>query len=69
MDQILMKEKSIWRLVFIMSVPNVLSMLVNSLYNIVDSFFVAQISENAMTALSFVFPFKILLHRLVLVLE
>ena len=41
MDQILMKEKSIWRLVFIMSVPNVLSMLVNSLYNIVDSFFVA----------------------------
>ena len=56
MDQILMKEKSIWRLVFIMSVPNVLSMLVNSLYNIVDSFFVAQISENAMTALSFVFP-------------
>lgn len=39
MDQILMKEKSIWRLVFIMSVPNVLSMLVNSLYNIVDSLF------------------------------
>ena len=31
-------------------------MLVNSLYNIVDSFFVAQISENAMTALSLVFP-------------
>ena len=58
MDQILMKEKSIWRLVFIMSVPNVLSMLVNSLYNIVDSFFVAQISENAMTALSFVFPIQ-----------
>ena len=58
MEQILMKEKSIWRLVFIMSVPNVLSMLVNSLYNIVDSFFVAQISENAMTALSFVFPIQ-----------
>ena len=69
MDQILMKEKSIWRLVFIMSVPNVLSMLVNSLYNIVDSFFVAQISENAMTALSFVFQSKILLRRLALVLE
>ena len=31
-------------------------MLVNSLYNIVDSFFVAQISENAMTALSLVYP-------------
>ena len=34
----------------------VLSMLVNSLYNIVDSFFVAKISEQAMTALSLVFP-------------
>ena len=33
-----------------------LSMLVNSLYNIVDSFFVAQISEQAMTALSLVYP-------------
>ena len=31
-------------------------MLVNSLYNIVDSFFVAQISEDAMTALSLVYP-------------
>ena len=31
-------------------------MLVNSLYNIVDSFFVAQISEEAMTALSLVYP-------------
>lgn len=39
-----------------MSLPMVLSMLVNSLYNIVDSFFVAQISEDAMTALSLVFP-------------
>lgn len=34
----------------------VFSMLVNSLYNIVDSFFVAQISEQAMTALSLVYP-------------
>ena len=39
-----------------MSLPMVISMLVNSLYNIVDSFFVAKISENAMTALSLVFP-------------
>jgi len=34
----------------------VLSMLVNSLYNIIDSFFVTQISEEAMTALSLVYP-------------
>ena len=52
MEQIAMKEKPIFRLVFTMSMPNVLSMLVNSMYNIVDSFFVAKINENAMTALS-----------------
>ena len=39
-----------------MALPMVFSMLVNSLYNIVDSFFVAQISEQAMTALSLVYP-------------
>lgn len=58
MEQISMKETSILRLVFFMSMPNVLSMLVNSMYNIVDSFFVAQISEKAMTALSLIFPMQ-----------
>lgn len=58
MEQFAMKEKLIPRLVFMMSMPSVLSMLVNSLYNIVDSFFVAQISENAMGALSLVFPMQ-----------
>lgn len=38
----------------------VISMLVNSLYNIVDSFFVAQISEDAMTALSWFIRYRIL---------
>ena len=41
-----------------MALPNVVSMLVNSLYNIVDSLFVARISEDAMTALSLVFPIQ-----------
>ncbi len=36
----------------------VISMLVNSLYNIVDSFFVAQVSEDAMTAISIVYPLQ-----------
>ena len=58
MEKLMMKEKSIVKLVLIMSLPNVLSMLVNSMYNIVDSFFVAKISENAMTALSLVFPMQ-----------
>lgn len=58
MEKLMMKEKSIVKLVLIMSLPNVLSMLVNSMYNIVDSFFVTKISENAMTALSLVFPMQ-----------
>ena len=51
-----MKERPILPLLASMALPMVLSMLVNSLYNIVDSFFVAQISEAAMTALSLVYP-------------
>lgn len=58
MNQDYMKTKPILPLVLSMSLPMVLSMLVNSLYNIVDSFFVARISENSMNALSLVFPIQ-----------
>ena len=47
-----------------MALPMVLSMLVNSLYNIVDSFFVARISEQAMTALSLVYPVQNLINAI-----
>ncbi len=60
MEQTYMKEKKILPLVVSMSLPMVLGMLVNSLYNIVDSYFVAQISENAMTALSLVYPLQLI---------
>ena len=53
-----MKEKPVLPLVLKMSLPMVISMLVNSLYNIVDSFFVAKIGEDAMTALSLIFPLQ-----------
>ncbi len=56
MNETFMKEKPVFPLIVSMSLPMVISMLVNSLYNIVDSFFVAQISEDAMTALSLVYP-------------
>ena len=56
MNQTFMKEKKVIPLVFSMSMPMVLSMLVNSLFNIVDSYFVAKVSEAAMTALSLVYP-------------
>lgn len=44
------------RLLISMSLPMMLSMLVQALYNIVDSIFVSQISENALTAVSLAFP-------------
>lgn len=58
MNETFMKEKPIFPLLLSMSFPMVISMAVNSLYNIVDSYFVAKISENAMTALSLVFPIQ-----------
>ena len=58
MNQNFMKEKKILPLVISMSLPMVASMAVNSLYNIVDSYFVAKISEEAMTALSLVYPIQ-----------
>ncbi len=58
MEQTFMKEKGIFRLVLTMSLPMVLSMMVNSLYNIIDSYFVAKISGDAMTALSLVYPLQ-----------
>ena len=58
MNETFMKEKPVLPLLVSMALPNVISMLVNSLYNIVDSLFVAHISEDAMTALSLVFPIQ-----------
>ena len=46
------------KLLFTMSLPLILSMLVQALYNIVDSVFVAQINENALTAVSLAFPIQ-----------
>ena len=44
------------KLLLTMSVPMMISMLVQALYNIVDSMFVAKLSENALTAVSLAFP-------------
>ncbi len=62
MNEAFMKERPILPLLLSMALPMVLSMLVNSLYNIVDSLFVAQISEDAMTALSLVYPIQNLIN-------
>lgn len=46
------------KLLISMSLPMIISMLVQEMYNIVDSVFVAQISENALTAVSLAFPLQ-----------
>lgn len=46
------------KLLINMSLPMVVSMLVQALYNIVDSIFVAQINEYALTAVSLAFPIQ-----------
>ena len=49
------------KLLISMSLPMMISMLVQAMYNIVDSIFVAQLSENALTAVSLAFPMQSLL--------
>ena len=64
MNDTFMKEKPIFPLLTSMALPMVVSMLVNALYNIVDSLFVARISEEAMTALSLVYPVQNLINAI-----
>lgn len=63
MDQSQVKENKMGtmpvnRLLISMSFPMIISMLVQALYNVVDSIFVSQISENALTAVSLAFPIQ-----------
>lgn len=46
------------KLLINMSVPIMISMLIQALYNVVDSIFVARINENALTAVSLAFPIQ-----------
>ena len=56
MEQNKMGVMPVNKLLLNMSLPMMASMLVQALYNIVDSMFVAQLSENALTAVSLAFP-------------
>lgn len=51
----------IGRLIISMSWPAILSMLIQALYNIVDSMFVSMISEEALAAVTYIFPVQMLL--------
>ena len=58
MNQDFMKTKPIFPLVLSMSLPMMLSMLINSLYNIIDSMFVARVGEKALTAIALLFAIQ-----------
>lgn len=56
-----MESKPILKLLISMSLPAILSMLIQSMYNIVDSMFVARLGSEALTAVSLVYPIQNLL--------
>ena len=58
-DTSYMKKKPVLSLLLSMGIPMMLSMLINSLYNIVDGIFVARMSEDAMMAISLVYLSRI----------
>lgn len=54
----IMGTKKITPLLLSMSIPPMISMMIQSLYNIVDSIFVARLSPDALTAVSLAFPLQ-----------
>ncbi len=64
MEENKMGIKPIKPLILSMSLPMMASMLVQALYNIVDSIFVARVSESAVTAVTLVFPMQNLMIAL-----
>lgn len=64
MDQSYMKRDQVTPLLFRLGVPMMISMLANSLYNIVDGIFIGMISGEAMTAISLVFPIQNIMSSL-----
>ncbi len=51
----------IGKLIFSMSWPAILSMLMMAMYNVVDSFFVSRLGEEALAAVTYIFPFQFML--------
>ena len=56
-----MKQTPVWKLLLKLSPPVMLALLIQSVYNIVDSYFVAKYSADGLTALSLIFPIQLLM--------
>ena len=57
-------EMPVRSLLYTMAVPLMLSLLISSLYNFVDSVFVARVSEDALTAISLAAPMQLIVSSL-----
>ena len=53
-----MNNQKTFKLLMKLGLPMVISMLINSLYNIVDSLFIAKISDDALNAISLIYPLQ-----------
>ena len=49
------------KLIITMSWPAVLSMLIQAMYNVVDSFFVSRLGEEALAAITYIFPVQMVM--------
>jgi putative MATE family efflux protein len=56
-----LKTMKIGKLIMVMSLPAITSMIVQALYNVVDSIFVSELGEKALTALALVYPLQLVI--------
>ena len=56
-----MADMPVGKLIFTMSWPAIISMFIQAFYNVVDSFFVSLISEQALAAVTYIFPIQMLI--------
>ncbi len=61
MEENKMGVKPIASLLFSMGIPIMISMMIQALYNVIDSIFISRIGENALTAVSLAFPVQIIM--------
>lgn len=59
-----MGDKPIGKLLLRLSPPVMLALLIQSVYNVVDSYFVSQYSQSGLTALSIIYPIQLLMTAL-----
>ncbi len=53
-----MQQPSIWNRLIKLSLPVMFSLLIQSIYNIADSYFVARYSSDGLAALSLIYPIQ-----------